>query len=711
MALPLYLNLALALVAFLFRTTVLTLYSGSKVLRFYSGLKALTVCSSLKKTFMVLTLIFSASFFAHAHETESSDSIPFEEIYAEILSKAAALDYQEIPEHSSNFEPHLIGAKKYLLVGPRTYVKIDNAFWDLADSLSKLYVSEFERVCEECRMPALDELQSEAKALVAKGWFSENSKKFKEVLAYRYAGAFVTLGGRYGPTAGVIKLVGELMEEVMLVVFKLPGAHIFCEVITAAIAVYAGKTNTLMRSFSLAQQSNMSFMSQPRALARLMATSYVMKRSLKRMAIEVKRFEIDEHELEHFLEDEKESKLIHKITGRHRVRNFINKLAKKVESKNRKNNSDQDEVSYFKELRRKSFEGHRYGMSIFLKKRKQTDSLGEFADNGGKLTRRTHFWVMGLTNDILDPLTELKSKSDGSIVVNDFESSDLNRARPINTDHGVQTAGDLEGLSAMSAEDIQTASLDQSVANDLISGPNADAITEHQLSAYPTEHPDNLARIFSSLDAITDYEGRSMRQRRIELAFFQSYMAGVVPRLMNDMVESVLGQYDPKDKRLLKVYGLYYKLGQIYYNAELLIDFLRFASVAKSSSDPFIKYHVRDYFSQIQETLGLIAEFENARQPNQLDDLVRNLDQRIKEISNNRFWIEKKSSLKFLPKIVSQPLGYVFHPIEKIKTFAHYIEDLHAYGWVGSSDLQSPNARYKRPKFQTGAPSCESLYL
>lgn len=652
------------------------------------------------KLLVCLTLVANtlAPLGVQAHETESNEAVPFEHIYAAILDKASKLEFEELPENSGNYEPYLRGSKKYVVVGPRQYVKVDNAFKGLVSDIGRLYIAEFEQACEECILPELESLTNQALAKVAKGWFSERAKQAKEILAYRYAGAFVTLGGRYGPTAGVIKLVGELMEEVMLVVFKMPNAHIFCEVITAAIAVYAGKTNTIMRSFGNSKHSGKSWAV---STAQLIATSFVMRRAMKRMELGVQPFDINQEELEHFVEEEKEDKSWYRLrnfVGRtdqnHRVTKFLNYIQKRSDKVSQKASArgvdpESMDAMYFKDMKRKSYQGSRYGWTFLLKKRRQRDSLSQFADNSADITNSRAFWLVGLKNDILDPLTDAKA------LRQDFVSRERSTTR-------------LE----------------------------RDSITERQALAYSKTNPDGAEDILRSIDAITDYEGRSMSQRRIELAFFQSYVGEVMPRLLNKMVESVLHQYGEDEKKLLKVYALHYRVGEVTYFAEQLLDFLRYASVASKSQDPFLKYHIRDYYLKINETMNMVASFEGARSVDELIKFMAALKEKTTELKANRFWIEKNVSSPVLPWFIGKPINAVFHPFKtiagRVSSDVKYYKDVYNYGWnhlaadvvttplyyLGlhewtnkkMSNLMSKEG-YKRPTFKTGAPSCESLYL
>lgn len=608
---------------------------------------------------------------AKAHETETSDTIPFESIYAEVLEKVAQLDFQELPENSHNFEAYIRGSKKYVFVGPREYVKVDNAFNGLVSSIGKLYLSELQRACEDCILPTLESVNGEVEALIAKGWFSENSKRAKEILAYRFASAFVSLGGRYGKVAGVLKLVGELVEEATLWLFHLPGMHVLCEVVTAGIAIFAGKTNTLYRAFGddLSRYSNILGPAPTlRSIGRLAATSMVMRRSMKRMAIGVRPFEIDEDALSDFVEEEKETKLVYKLrnsisknTESHRVVKFLRYLQKKSDQVAL--NSKVDDPMYFHEMKRKTYRGSKY--FFILKERRRFNSIGAFADESGKLSNGNRsFWLVGLTNDVLDPLTNTKELQ-----------------------------------------------LDLSERLKVTENIELDSVTQSQVLKYSSTNPEAAEDIFRSLDAITDYKGRSFKQRRIELAFFQSYISGVVPKLLNKMLVAVLDQFEDDKKRIMPIYDLFFKEGSVTYYAEQLVDFLRFAAAAKTELDPFTKYHVRDYYLKLNEALEIVALLKGSRSIEDVESINSLLKAKLHDLSASLFWIEKRSEVGFVPKSLKNVTNYIFHPIshpmEKIKDRIHHFKDL--------SDFRkakvSKDEKYKRPMYSTGAPSCESLYL
>lgn len=619
------------------------------------------------KMFLCLALVSSSllPYKVYAHETETSDSIPFERIYAEVLEKASRLAFQQVPENSPSFEAYLRGSKKYGLVGPREYVKVDNAFYDLTNSIGKLFLQEFEKACEECILPSLDSLNDQVEALVAKGWLGENSKRAKEILAYRFASAFVSLGGRYGKTAGAIKLAGELVEEAVLWIFHLPGMHVVCEYITAMITVFAGKANTLYRAFAddLAKYSHISGpFPTISSISRLLGTTLIMRRAMARMAIGVRPFDIDEEKLREFVDEEKETKLSYRITKRHRVDKFLRFLQKKAEEKVTK--VGQDEAIYFHEMRRKIYAGGRY--LFILNHRKRFNSVGQFADESGKLTNGNRsFWLVGLKNDVLDPLTDTK-----------------------------QLKSDLEDRVKMTER------------------LSMDSITEKQVTAYSTSNSEGAEAIFRSLDAITDNENKTFKQRRIDLGFFQSYISGVVPKLLNKMLVSVLDQFEDDKKRIMPIYDLFFKEGSITYYAEQFIDFLRFASIAEETTDPFIKYHVRDYYLKLNESLNIVSQFNGARSVEDIEAINELLKEKLKDLRASMFWIDKPSHVGFLPQSVANFKDFLFHPIkhptQKIKDRWTYYKDVYDFG---RANLMNKDESYKRPRYQTGAPACESLYL
>jgi hypothetical protein len=624
-----------------------------------------------------LSFVFLANLLApyglSAHETETTDTIPFEAIYSEILQKLANLEFDELPENSHNFETYVRGSKKYVFVGPRDYIKVDNAFYGLVSSIGKLYLSELKKACEECILPSLETINTEVESLVAKGWFNENSKRTKEILAYRFASAFVSLGGRYGKVAGVLKLVGELVEEATLWLFHLPGMHVLCEVVTAGIAIFAGKTNTLYRVYAndLSKYSNILGPAPSlRAIGRLAATSLVMRRSMKRMAIGVRPFEIDEEALKDFVEEEKETKLVYRIKGsfsntseHHRVTKFLRYLKKKADKVALKSGSNVESAMYFHEMDRKTYRGSKY--LFILKERRRFNSVGPFADESGKFTNGNRsFWLAGLQNDVLDPLT-----------------------------NSIQLQSDYESRSK-TIEEIEM-----------------DSITKKQIGEYSTTNPGAAENVFNSLDAITDYEGRTFKQRRIELAFFQSYISGVVPKLLNKMLVAVLDQFEDDKKRIMPIYDLFFKEGSITYYAEQLVDFLRFASAAKIESDPFLKYHIREYYLKLNEALEIVALFNGARSIEDVQSINLLLKTKLKDLNASLFWIEKRSQVGLVPDGIKNITNYVFHPIshpmEKISDGLHFFKDYLDF----KKNSSSSSERFKRPTYQTGAPSCESLYL
>jgi hypothetical protein len=614
-----------------------------------------------------------APYSVSAHETETTDTIPFESIYSEILNKLANLEFDELPENSHNFETYIRGSKKYVFVGPRSYIKVDNAFYGLVGSIGKLYLSELKKACEDCILPSVESINSEVEALIAKGWFAENSKRTKEILAYRFASAFVSLGGRYGKVAGVLKLVGELVEEATLWLFHLPGMHVLCEVVTAGIALFAGKTNTLYRVYAndLSKYSNILGPAPSlRAIGRLAATSLVMRRSMKRMSIGVRPFEIDEEALKDFVEEEKETKLVYRVRSgfsnsaeHHRVTKFLRYLQKKADKVASKSGAKIESAMYYHEINRKIYRGSKY--LFVLKERRRFNSVGPFADESGKFTNGNRsFWLVGLQNDILDPLTNIKDlESDLGLKKISFKSTEL------------------------------------------------DSITKKQVSQYSLTNQDAAEDIFRSLDAITDYEGQTFKQRRIELAFFQSYISGVVPKLLNKMLVAVLDQFEDDKKRIMPIYDLFFKEGSITYYAEQLVDFLRFAAAAKSESDPFIKYHVRDYYLKLNEALEIVALFNGARTIEDVQSINSLLKIKLHDLSASLFWIEKRSRVGLIPDGIKNITNFVFHPIrhpaEKIKDGVHFFNDFIDF----RKNRDSSNENFKRPTYQTGAPSCESLYL
>lgn len=557
-----------------------------------------------------------------AHSTSTGEE-PGIENYLNILEKLGHLNIDSQSATRSMQARANINHFPFFNIGGKS-VYIDNAFWDLADELSRLYVREIKANCNDCQMPSVEEIRREAQSLVAKGWLTTKATAIKDAVAYRYAGEFIGLGAKYGTASGIAKVAGELVEDAMLVVFKMPGAHFLCEAITFVIAYYSGAALTTARSLFYSKYFNQGRLS---TLVRLGVTSHYTRRALKRLTVDVPDFRINEELLQEFKEEHKDRKLTYRISGRHRVESFLKKLERDIANKRHRierlqqslqQNPDQlsrrqqqtlikaeqEGIETSLKIKKKVFDGYRSKRFLLLKKKNSSQSLGQFAQDSRHLFRGTEFWFFELKNEIFEPNVHLEAA----------------RGRQV--------------------EQNATRALREITQN---------SITRHQLQQFENERSKEVAaHIFQTLDFIGD-KNQKTSQRYLNVQFFEAFYGQVLPRLLGEVVEHSIEDLDKSERRFRDVSKLQWKAGRLAYFTNIFVDFVRFSAFDTKNADPTMRYHIRDYALQVLKAHADFAQFEDIKTAEDIRRASDHLNQKITELNSSRFWVEKPHKPRLLP--------------------------------------------------------------
>lgn len=559
---------------------------------------------------------------AWAHSEVSNEGVSVEH-YANILEKLGHLNIESSTETQTLRANVKISSFPFFNVGGQR-VYIDNAFWDLADELSRLYIKEIKQACAECVMPSIEAIRAEAQNLIAKGWVTTKALAIKDAVAYRYAGQFIGLGAKYGTASGIAKIAGELVEDAMLVIFKMPGAHFLCEAITFVIAYYSGATLTAARSLMYAKYFNRNAISN---IVRLSVTSYYIRRSLKRMQIEVPEFRIDPSLLEEFKEEHREGKLTYRITGRHRAERFLEKLEKDIEGRRArierlKSNADKLSQKQQQELlkveaeglhtaltiKKKVFDGYRSKKFLLLKKRNSARTLHSFAPNTSDFFKGTNFWFFELKNEIFEPNVITEAEIEHRVLERSIERS---------------------------LRDIQL-----------------DPITRYQLDQIEGERAKEVvAHIFNTLDRIGDKNGK-MSERYLQVTFLEAFFGHVLPKLVDTIIEKSLADVEKSERSFREVSRLQWRAGRMTYFTNIFVDFVRFSAFDKKNADPTMRYNIRDYALTLLKAYSGFSEFSDIHTA---QDIKRASDYLINQnriLNEERFWLEKARSPHLLPEFI-----------------------------------------------------------
>lgn len=614
---------------------------------------------------IVLSLVLTP-LLSHSHSEHTGEE-PDIRIFMNFLEKLGRLNIDsEINNQSMRARVQINPLPFFNFGGKKIY--IDNAFWDMTDELTRIYLREIKKACAECEMPSIDEIRRQAQDMVAKDWFKTKAVELKDAIAYRYAGQFISLGARYGVGAGIAKIAGELIEDAMLVIFKMPGAHFLCEAITAFIAAYSGNTLTITRALMYGKYFNRGRIS---TLVRLGVTSYYIKRALKKITPEVPEYTLNEELLKEFKTESPDRKLVYRFTNRHRVDRFFKKLeaevAKKrayidrLQTKPPENLSKKQQQELIKAeteglqatltFKKKIFDGYRYKLFFLLplNARNRSGTLHSFAPQTSTLLKGTNFWFLELKNEIFEPH-----------VVTDIEKEA--RRQQVRPERA-------------------------------LSEIKLDAITQYQLSQFENGRGQELAaHIFNTLDKIGDKTQKSSH-RYLNVMFVDAFFGQVLPRVLGEIIEHSVHDLDRKERKFLKTSRLSWKAGRLSYFTDVFADFVRFSAFDMKNADPTMKYNIRDYALQILKSFSDFSQFEihNAEDMKRASDY---LDEQIRKLNAGRFWIEKYHK----PKI---PL------IPKIPT---YLSDK-IYNLEKNWSIPLPEFTNYIPIIRNGGPTCESIYL
>ena len=590
---------------------------------------------------------------AKAHEVASDSFEKTPELYAELIYRISELNVETDRtavdgQNSETAEGELSGIQAVInsnrgvkrLIWGKNQVKIDNAFWNATDLFVKIYLDEIKKACEECKVPSLDEVSLELEDIINKGWTSKIVIGVSNIVVERYGGAFINLASRYGFAAGVVKVVGELVEDALLVIFKMPNAHMFCEAITAFVAANTGAFNTFGRVIAHAPKMGAS---RTMAFARLTATSRVVKKSLRRLTIEMPGFSIDDEALEEFIEENADNRLSHKIINfsahklegsrvqslshlgegiegfmakRHRLQKFLNKLEKAQEKAKKKllnaGPSEKEQIKRqlktYATIHKKVFLEARYKRFFFLKKRKRTPSLISTAEKTKDLLRGSEYWFFSLKNEILEPNLKFIEGGEASVAT------------------GVEA---LDPIAVDMSERFSTRESSQA----------------------------QLRKMFSTLDVVSD-RSKNLKTRYQSFIMVESFVRYFLPNAVNTMVALKL---DKIDGGLKTKFALRKNVGNFLYETDLFIDTLRLVTVSKKHKNPLIEFYIRNYFTEILNFYNFLSQINNIKSLEELISFNKELKVKMKRLKSQRFWINKtlksfslsqlKSSIFRTPKV------------------------------------------------------------
>jgi hypothetical protein len=580
------------------------------------------------KFLFITFIIFIHGNLCLAHNSnEESETDIFDRIerYGLLLQRLSQLELK------ADNEKEPMPATPYVMIkGKRFYM--NSGFYDLAEDVARLYHDEIKSVCAQCQLPSPVQVRAQAEALMAKGWLTDFAQRSGKTVFVRYGGEFVNLGSRYGTAAGLLKVAGELAEDALLVIFKMPGAHFLCEVITMGISYYSGGLLTLYRTWRNSHHLKQGSLKQ---FVRLTATSWLTRRALKRVYLDFGPISIDPDIFSDSHNNESVEWLAHEIDEEKKYRRFfeavqlrLDKFDKEIaqldaeilstapaqrERIERKRERLKHKMSRATSFKRKIFEARRLGLSLYLFKRNRALSLYSDEPEMNSYFKGSKLWLIPLTSTLTSPGFTFDPNKQSS-----FELYQRDVLR--------------------NYSDSFTTPVDQFLI---------------ELAGSRSIQPQSLSELFNDIDFI--FSGQKLaRARYARLTLMQGFLGEFLPKVVKSFVgdvREVISDQDNSLRSTKETTRLQWNAGQIAYYSGLYIDYLRSVAILSNpdSLNHFERYHAKEYLVDLLTTLEKLSHLKEIKNLNELVEINNQLSEQLKVLKSHRFWIEKKAGHSLIP--------------------------------------------------------------
>ncbi|USN47759.1 MAG: hypothetical protein H6626_01310 [Pseudobdellovibrionaceae bacterium] len=516
------------------------------------------------------------------------------------------------------------GVMPYVHVGGEK-IYLNSHFWELVRGASQLYYEEIKEECVHCHVPHPEEVVEQAKELVAKGWLTHTSGRFANVAVDRYGRAFVGLGARYGVVAGVLKVVGELAEDALLVVLKMPGAHMMCEVITAALTVASSRLQTGYRAFRYGGQHHTGSWS---TLVKVAYYGRKIRKAQNRVVFASPPFELDAAALELLdaqgpqkksfftsLEGGKRQQFLTWLKSQ--TQHLYEELQQLPPPKDRtwrqkiQEKTLQKKLERVQTLHRKLVEGRRYKRFFLLVSRKGSPQYLNGSTEIERSLRGPWLWVLSAEAHFLDRV--IIPENEQGLEVSRFQS------RP---------AGEEDFIR-------------QSLAEQFV-GSNDEA------------HKSFVSDVLNDIGLLFD-SNISRNQKYMNLVSLEALMGGYLLRLSQKVNEQEWQEAVTESglegfKKLSLNAKYWWRSENLGYYFDQYFDFLRVVAVSPTSRfDGWAKYEAMEYFLLLLRTLSQI-DVENLKEKSPASQQILDiLKDQLQTLNGSRFWVPKKRVYRLFP--------------------------------------------------------------
>lgn len=570
-----------------------------------------------------LILGTSLSAMSHGHHSERDPSLELEE-YSRLLERIGSLEFES---ESQNLQMSVPFQKLFSLA-------------------ANDYIEFLEGACDGCEIElSEEELLEKAKELIANGWFPANYQKAQKTIAIRYGSEFVNLGAVYGGVIGLLKVFFELVEDAALVVLKMPGLHVACEIITAVLAFASGGVATGWRSFSYAGHLNQSKLING---MKQLITSFPADKAFERIALQLGPYQLDSNSHGHlknhwsqFVESPKEIQRIERIirdwnvvTEKHYQK--IEDLKAKRDSATRQGriNSLTNSIEKLRSqpptfhVRRLDIEGRRHGglktlvlalpvwILLKLKKRNNKHTLPSLRSEGvNSKYRGTGLWMVPFINAVLDPA--------------------------------------LQGESQTFLREIDHFKAQIHVRDSRRQISNIDSLLLDKGESLGIQR-NSLQELFFDINEIFDFN-KTSRERRLVQKNHSGFYRQVLPKLVNGLFSNwsdMVYEENPRFKSVKKTLRLRWYVSRVSFFVNRFQDYLLAVSMGRrNKTKAFEAEQAKEYIIDIQRTILTLSQVHLNMSDQEVEDLKSQIKEDLRLLKANSFWIEKPALVPFTEPI------------------------------------------------------------
>ena len=526
----------------------------------------------------------------------------------------------------------------YILNGHKVY--LTDGFWNLTRAWLRIYIQDFEKHCPCDLDPEL--MIQTAKKHAPSGLFKQASNKTKNT-GKKISYSTSKLTAQYGYTAATLKVSSEIAETILSVFMGMHGAHIWCNVIDAAIIPLARYFQKYIRVFSYGNKLSYSRLifslrmvwlsrqirkSQKKAFFIIETALDFNKESLEQVnqkgpkkhrllwLNKLKRktdplFEqISQLEQEyHSLENRTEETAI----SESKIALQQKKLTKKIEKLKAK-------INRLSQVNRKSFFGNRFKRYLLLRSRKgQTAYMsGQYLPD--KIAGKKILWPLALQENILEPILNHKNQAPSL----DIEPDEIQKGLVEEFFLKRQTSAPYSIKEPADHLKIQQ-------KND----PKAMSKESHHF----------VYSLLESIEQIFNTE-KDKKIRMMNSLAIENNLAVLFGRYLQLSLSVLNQRYNLSYKELIRLYWL---IGRFSHSVYEFSDFLSSVSIVKNKNK--IKFYKYEAMEKLLAFLDYLYEVQTLLANKQLnkEEIFNTLRERQENLISLSLLRDKKTAFNFIP--------------------------------------------------------------